>query len=241
MQEQSTRSVVMSALSRLQAVSHIALEREDRYWIAYNAFVLGFSLCRKMMTHGHTLRVMEHMMWCVVCMESSVPLMACKYLPLRTDFYVAIAHCYYFIKHHNEAERFARRALDKVNELAKLECASSSDPTPGSELIFKEATMKLGVLVFKTCIFESHKKVKVTFKSKTRPSLKELLQLSTPRSSTEKMLGEMFSSPSGQFLAILETLSDLSRRSLERGPPPIMLDLDHDTLNNVYMVSLSHF
>lgn len=235
-QEQSTRSIVMSALSQLQAVSHIALVREDRYWIAYNTIVLSFSLCRKMMAHGHVLRVMEYLMWCVVCMESSVPLMACKYLPLRTDFYVAITHCYYFIKHRNEAERFARRALDKVSELSKLEHMSSSDPTPGSELIFREATIKLGVLVFKTSIFETHKKVRVSFKSKIRPSLKELLQLPTPRSSTEKMLGEMFSSHSGQFLAILETLTDLSRRSLDRGPPPAMLDLDHDTLNNVYMV-----
>lgn len=235
-QEQATRSIVMSALSHLQTVSHIALVREDRYWVAYNAFVLSFFLCRKMMAHGHVLRIMEHLMWCVICMESSVPLMACKYLPLRTDFYVAITHCYYFITHQNEAERFARRALDKVNELAKLERASLSDHTPGSELIFKEATMKLGVLVFKTCIFESHKRVKATFKSKTRLSLKELLQLPSPRSSTEKMLGEMFSNPSGQFLAILETLTDLSRRSMDRGPPPTMLDLDHDTLNNVYMV-----
>ena len=169
-------------------------------------------------------------------MESSVPLLATKYLKIRTNFYVLITQCYNLLDYHNEAEVFARRALDKVNELAQLEHQSSSKPTPGSDLIFKEATIKLEVLVFKRAVFVSHKKTKFPFKFKFHPSVKNLLQLTPPRTTTEKLLGEMFSSATAQFVAILETLTDMSRRSLDRGPPPTIANIEQETMADVYMV-----
>lgn len=169
-------------------------------------------------------------------MESSVPLLAAKYLKFRTSFYIVITQCYNLLNYHNEAEIFARRALDKVNELAQLQHQSSSKPTSGSQLIFREATIKLEVLVFKRSVFESHKKLKLPFKFKFQPSVKNLLQLTPPRTTTEKLLAEMFSSASAQFLAILETLTDTSRRALDRGPPPKLAKIDQETLADVYMV-----
>lgn len=189
-----------------------------------------------MIAHDHPLPTMEHLLWCVLAMESSVPLLATKYLKFRTNLYVIITQCYNHLGHRNEAELFARRALDKVNQLAQLEHHSSSKPTPGSELIFKEATIKLEVLVFKRSVFESHRKLKVPFKYKFHPSVRNLLAFTAPRTTTEKLLAEMFSSASAQFLAILETLADMSRRALDRGPPPKLPDIDHETLADVYMV-----
>ena len=170
-------------------------------------------------------------------MESSVPLLASRYLRLRTNIYVAISQCYYLMKQPNEAEMFARRGLDKVNELAQLERQSSSSVAPESVPVYAESTVKLGVLIFKKALFESHKKMKLPFKFKSHPGVRDLLQLPSPRSSTEKLLGEMFASSSAQFLAVLETLTEPSRRALHRGPPHPLLDMESDAMADIYIVS----
>ena len=169
-------------------------------------------------------------------MESSVPLMALKYLQLRVNFYVAVCQCYWDVRQPHHAELFARRGLGKVHELAQLEHQSSTEATDASELIFKEASVKLGVMVFKRSALETRKKTKSVFRPKVRPTIKDLLQIPSPRSPTEKLLFEMFSGQSAQFLAVLEFLSDSSRRPLEQAPPSPITELDHDTITDVYQV-----
>lgn len=192
------------------------------------------------MSKGHITKIIEYLVWCVVCMELSVPLMATNYLRLRTNFYVAVSQCYYYIQQPIQAEVFARRALDKVNELAKLEHQSASELTPESRLAFTEATVKLGILIFKRSVFESRKKVRVAFKFKVRPSIKDMLQAPHPRFPTEKLLYELFPGKLARFLAVLETLIDFTRRPLYQAPPPRLLgcDLDHDVVLDIYQVSL---
>ena len=55
-----------------------------------------------------------------------------------------------------------------------------------------------------------------------------------PRSPTEKLLEEMFTGVSTQFLAVLETLSDHKGRALTRCPPRPVSDLDEDTVTDVF-------
>ena len=169
-------------------------------------------------------------------MESSVPLMALKYLQLRVNFYVAVCQCYWDTRQPHSAELFARRGLSKVHELAQLEHQSSAQATDSSEIVFKEASIKMGVMVFKRSALESRKKTKSIFRPKVRPTIRDLLQIPSPRSSTEKLLCEMFSGHSAQFLTILEFLSDSSRRPLEQAPPSPITELDNDTVTDVYQV-----
>ncbi len=166
-------------------------------------------------------------------MESSVPLMASKYLNMRVNFYTAACSCYYSLKQPDEAELFARRGLDKVHELAQLEGTRTTQ-----ELAYHEASLKLGVIIFKRTVFVSRKKLRSGFRPKVRPSLHELLQASPPRSPTEKLAGEMFSGSAAIFMAILETLSDSSRRPLTKGPPtaPEGTELDQETITDIYQV-----
>ena len=172
-------------------------------------------------------------------MESSVPLMASKYIRVRVNLYIAVCQCYNDLHLPQQAELFARRGLNKVHELAELESSSASEPTETSELVYREVSVKLGVIVFKRSVFVSRKKIKPGFRPKVRPTIKELLQLPSPRSPTEKLLSDMFTGLSGQFLAILETLSDSSHRLLQEGPPPspIGTDLDQETITDVYQVN----
>lgn len=58
------------------------------------------------------------------------------------------------------------------------------------------------------------------------------------RSPTEKLLVEMFSGVSAQFLAVLETLTESWRRPLNQAPPSIVPDLDQETVLDIYQVSV---
>lgn len=58
------------------------------------------------------------------------------------------------------------------------------------------------------------------------------------RSPTEKLLVEMFSGVSAQFLAVLETLTESWRRPLNQAPPSTVPDLDHETVLDIYQVSV---
>ena len=125
--------------------------------------------------------IFNFLLWASVCMEYCVPLMTVEYLQLRGNLYTAVCQCYYAFAQPLQAELFARRGLDKVHKLAQMEHQNSNEPNTSSILIFKEATVKLGVLVFKRSVFESHKTNKASFRSRVRPDLKDLLQVPSPR------------------------------------------------------------
>lgn len=89
-------------------------------------------------------------------MESCVPLMTVKYLPVRTTLYTSTCACYYAIQQPLQAEvrllyfdvindptfqLFARRSLDKVHQLAQIEYLSSTSKS--SAVVFTEATIKV--------------------------------------------------------------------------------------------------
>ena len=218
---------------------YTALQREPLYWLVYNSVVLSYSFSRKMMSHGFSSKVVEYLIWASVCMESSVPLMAVKYLQLRASLYVAVCQCYYDMRQPHQAELFARRGLDKIHELAKLEHQSSSEATQSSVRVFREASVKLGVMVFRYSVVESRKKTKSIFRPKVRPTIRDLLQQPSPRSPTERLLLELFPSQAAQFLAILEALADSSRRPLDQSPPNPVTELDQDTVTDIYQVCIS--
>lgn len=172
---------MLSALQSLQCVTQVALQRETHYWLVYNGVVLIYTIGRRMMSRGYSDKVLEYLLWGAVCMESSVPLMAVRYLQLRASLYTAVCQCYYDIREPHQAELFARRGLDKVHELAQLEHQSSSEATESSEEVFREVSLKLGVMVFKRSVLESRKKSKSVYRPKVRPTIRDLLQLPTPR------------------------------------------------------------
>ena len=102
-------------------------------------------------------------------MESTVPLLAVKYLQWRATLYTAVCQCYFDCKagqhgevkvhtHHKHfntfltrtngllcvsLQEFARRALTKINELSQLEAMSSHKESKEVEEIFRYATVKV--------------------------------------------------------------------------------------------------
>ncbi|XP_033102653.1 cilia- and flagella-associated protein 54-like isoform X3 [Anneissia japonica] len=254
---QNTESVCkcLKLLAFLRLITQIVLHREPLCWLVYNGTIHIYSVSRLMMTLGHSSKVLEYLLWACMCMENSVPLLTVRYLPWRTTLYTAVCQCYYDCKAGVQAESFARRSLAKVNELSQLEKISSSVCSPEIDTIFRQAAVKLGVMVYKRIVFDTRKRPKGLLRPKTRSNIKDAQSptaevrvmtivasdgrliwhktskqrlddlfkkpgsLPWPRTSVEKLLADMFEGSSAQFLALLDTLSDSTRRTLLTSPP----------------------
>ncbi|CAI7994017.1 Cilia- and flagella-associated protein 54 [Geodia barretti] len=228
-----TVSQVLSLLRQLQSCSQACLQREAHYWLAYNSVLLTYSISRCLLSTGKVSAALQPLLWASVCTESSVPLLTLRYLRLRVDIYTAVCQCYFQLKEPRHAELFARRGLEKVHQLALLEHQSSSAATEASERVFHEATLKLGVVVFRRSVLESRLTRKTVFRPKKRPTIKELLQQLFPRSPTEKLLVELFPGDAARFLAVLEALAEPCRDPLAKGLPRPITNLDADTTADV--------
>ncbi|XP_078786741.1 cilia- and flagella-associated protein 54 isoform X3 [Oryzias latipes] len=206
---QKGRCKLLHVLNFIRIMMQAFQQHDHLSWHIYNGSSLIYNICRYLMTMNCSAEALEYLLWASISVELSVPLMTAKYLPLSVTLYCAVCHCYYDNQAGTKAEEFARRALGKINERAEEDTATSIE----AQRAYKEASIKLGALVFKRAVFESRRP-----KYKTRIQAKNSLKDFTspwPRTSTEKLLTSMFDSCAGQFLAILEALWDSSARPLQ--------------------------
>ncbi|XP_036106722.1 cilia- and flagella-associated protein 54 [Molossus molossus] len=219
MKLQNKESVIqcLHILSSLRLIMQVALPQEHLCWIIFNGTIYIYTICRKLMIIGQSSKALEYLLWASTCMESSVPLLSVRYLTWRATLYTAVCQCYYDCQAGLHGEAFARRALGKIDDLGQLELMSSSQPE-ASRKYYREATIKMAVMIFKRGVFESRRKNKSFFRPKIRINLREIQTLPWPRTITERLLDEMFDSTASRFLAVLEALSDSNRRTLQTGP-----------------------
>ncbi|XP_065793289.1 cilia- and flagella-associated protein 54 isoform X5 [Muntiacus reevesi] len=208
----------LQILSSFRLIMQVALPQEHLCWIIFNGTIYIYTICRKLMIRGHSSKALEYLLWASICMESSVPLLSVRYLTWRATLYTAVCQCYYDCQAGVHGEAFARRALAKIDELRQLELMSSSQPQEESREYYREATIKMAVMIFKRGVFESRRKNKSFFRPKIRVNIKEAQTMPWPRTVTEKLLEELFDSTASRFLAVLEALSDSNRRILQTGP-----------------------
>ncbi|XP_021564490.1 cilia- and flagella-associated protein 54-like, partial [Carlito syrichta] len=208
----------LHVLSSLRLILQAALPQEHLCWIVFNGTVHIYTICRKLMARGQSSKALEYVLWASMCMESSVPLLALRHLAWRATLYVAVCQCYYDCQAGIHGEAFARRALAKIDELRQLDLMSSSHSCEEYRRHYREATIKMAVMIFKRGVFESRRKSKALFRPKMRINLREAQSLSWPRTTTERLLDEMFDSAAARFLAVVEALSDSGRRTLQTGP-----------------------
>ncbi|XP_075789877.1 cilia- and flagella-associated protein 54 isoform X3 [Pelodiscus sinensis] len=219
LQNQESLQMCFSILSFLRLIMEVTLPQEHLCWLIYNGTIYIYTICRHLMSVGQSAKVLEYLLWASICMESSVPLLAVHYLTWRTTLYTAVCYCYYDCQASINGEVFARRGLSKIDELKQLDSMSSSPQNPETKKVFREATIKMAVMVFKRAVYESRRKPKGFFRPKLRVNLKDTQNLPWPRTVTERLLTEMFDGTAAHFLAILEALSDSNRRVLRPAPP----------------------
>ena len=212
---------LLKVMDDFRSLTQHLIPHERYCWLVFNGTVHMYQIGKLLVDRGHTAQTLQYMVWCCVCMESVIPLMTLKFLSWRGTLYSAVCQCYLDLNQTHAAEMFSRRALQKIHQLAKVEEQSMSEATPQSEAIFREVTMKLSAIIFKRVVFESRRPKKVVHRPKTRQNLKELQLLPFPRTASEKLVTDMFEGGASQFLALLEALSDPSRRiCLSAHPKP---------------------
>uniref|UniRef100_A0A8C3U2M6 Uncharacterized protein n=1 Tax=Catharus ustulatus TaxID=91951 RepID=A0A8C3U2M6_CATUS len=193
LQNQESLQTCLNVLTSLRLTMQVALPQENLCWLIYNGSIF------------------------IICMESSIPLLSVHYLTWRATLYTAVSQCYFDCQADIHGEIFARRGLIKIDEVKQLEDISSLKHTETAK-IFREATLKMAVMIFKRAVYVSRGK-----SSSVRPEPKvnprKAVNLSWPRTTTERLLVEMFDGAAAQFLAILEALSDRKRNLFPPHPP----------------------
>nr|XP_055046418.1 cilia- and flagella-associated protein 54-like isoform X2 [Misgurnus anguillicaudatus] len=210
---------MLSILGILRILMQAVLPHESLSWILYNGSLHMYDICRFLMSVGLTSEVLEYLIWACTCLETSIPLLTADFLPWRATLYCAVCECYFHDQAGVQAEVFAQRALGKLSELAKLEEETGCPLSSETRQAYRNATIKLAVMVFKHLVYEHRRKPKGLFRPKQKINLKEQQQAPWPRTPTGRILMEMFKSPAAQFLAVLEALQDTSVRPLQTGMP----------------------
>ncbi|NXG95255.1 CFA54 protein, partial [Loxia leucoptera] len=218
LQNQESLQTCLNALTSLRLTMQVALPQENLCWLIYNGTIHIYTICRHLMVMGHSAKVLEYLLWASICMESSIPLLSVHYLTWRATLYTAVSQCYFDCQASIHGEIFARRGLIKIDELKQLEDISSSLERAETEKIFREATLKMSVMIFKRAVYESRRNPN-SFRRESKVNPRKAVNLSWPRTATERLLVAMFDCAAAQFLAILEALSDPSRNLLPPHPP----------------------
>ncbi|XP_078410764.1 cilia- and flagella-associated protein 54 [Cetorhinus maximus] len=208
-----------SILKFLRLIMQVALPKEQLCWLIFNGTIHIYTICRHMMVLALYAKAFEYILWAAICMETSFPLSTVRYLRWRATLYTAVCQCYYDCESDILAETFARRALGKISELSQMETLGSSPQTPEVAKAFREATVKVSVMIFKRAVIESRRKPKGILRPKQKTNYKESQNLPWPHNATEYLLAEMFPGSAAQFLAITEALSSGNRRVLQTRPP----------------------
>ncbi|XP_051780337.1 cilia- and flagella-associated protein 54 isoform X2 [Erpetoichthys calabaricus] len=217
LQNEQSINKVISILTFLRVTTEALLPIEKLCWLLYNGTLHIYVISRHLMAVGYSAKALDFLLWASMCTETSVPLLSVGYLPWRALLYTAVCQCYYDCQADLQAEVFARRSLGKISELSELHGQSASQPSPKEEKIFREATIKMAVMVFKRAVCESRRKPKGLFRPRQRSVIKDMFVIPWPRTGTERLLVEMFEGSAAQFLAVIEALWDSSRRVLQTG------------------------
>ncbi|XP_028322438.1 cilia- and flagella-associated protein 54 isoform X3 [Gouania willdenowi] len=187
-------------------------KHKDLYNYIYDGSAHIYNICRYLMTMKCGAQALEYLLWASISLERSIALIGAKYLPLSVTLYCAVCHCYYDNHGGPQAEEFARRALRKIHEIAKREEQKKEPATKDIQRVFKEASVKLGAMIFKRAVFESRRRRP---NSMLRRTLKDVPKGQWPCTPTERLLTKLFHCNPGHFWGILEALRDSTADPLQ--------------------------
>ncbi|KAM6907603.1 cilia- and flagella-associated protein 54 [Xenentodon cancila] len=193
-------------------------QHEHLSWQIYNGSVHIYNICHYLMTMQCSAQALEYLLWASISLELSISLMIAKCLPLIVTLYCAVCQCYYDNHAEGQAKDFAKRALGKIHDLAKLEDQSEIPATRETQRAYKEASVKLGAMIFKQAVFETRRRL-LRLSSKSKRTLRGITNALRPPNETERMLTDLFDCSAAQFLSILEALWDSTTRPLQTKMP----------------------
>ncbi|XP_068186553.1 cilia- and flagella-associated protein 54 [Antennarius striatus] len=216
---QSGLCKLLRVLNFIRITMQAFQQHEHLYRQLYNGSLHIYTICRYLMTMSCSEQALEYLLWSSISLELSFPLMTAQHLPWIVTLYCAVCQCYYDNQAAAKAEEFAKRALDRINELAQTEELNDGPATRETQRAYKEASIKLAAMMFKRAVFETRRHPKPPIRIKVKITLKDIPSGPWPRTKTERMLMSLFDNSAAQFLGILEALSESSSRPLETRLP----------------------
>lgn len=234
--QKSTVDAMIGACLVMQQTMQVAQLDESIAWLVYNGTVFMYKVARQLLPAGYAARCLQFVLWSVVLLES-IPLLATvKYLPWRVQLYTTACQCYFEIRHPSVIT-LAQRCIARIAELERLESLSSSADSD-SEFVFEQARASIALVVFRHEVWHNrrrrfnsevprHRGVWVADTMATPPEW--------PRSYVEDMLLKQFQTSDQRLLAVVESLANNQRRTLQpctlfSNDSPENFTVDRDTL-----------
>ncbi|EDV29741.1 uncharacterized protein TRIADDRAFT_52451 [Trichoplax adhaerens] len=161
------------------------------------------------------------------------------FLLKEKQYQMAFSLCYSrYLKLHHNAELFAKRGISKINDLIQLEQMSALGVSISNDQIFKEALMKMNLMIFRRICIDSRRKSKGQLRPRLKQNLSDIKNQAWPRTLTERLINDTFIGSSAHFLAVLEGLQYHShRRTLHIGS--VSFDADEfEVYNELFYAGL---
>ncbi|XP_061596722.1 cilia- and flagella-associated protein 54-like [Cololabis saira] len=178
----------------------------------YEGLAHIYNICRHLMTMECSAQALKYLLWASISLETSPSLMTANCLPLIVTLYCAVCQCYYDNHAEGQAKHYAKRALEKIHELEQLEGKSEIPATRETQRAYREASVKLTIMISKQAVFE-------TRPDQSKKTLRGITKVVRRPNETDRVLTDLFDCGAAKFLGILEALSDSTTRPLQTKIP----------------------
>eukprot|EP00474_Spongospora_subterranea_P003163 CRZ03621.1 hypothetical protein [Spongospora subterranea] len=92
-------------------------DSESLCWIIHNGSIHLHNMSQILLLQGHTRDVIPYINWCILAMETCLPLCSPTYLSWRITLYSSVASAFFQLNDFQAISAVIERALKKVNEL----------------------------------------------------------------------------------------------------------------------------
>eukprot|EP01012_Entosiphon_sulcatum_P060656 TRINITY_DN8573_c0_g1_i1.p1 TRINITY_DN8573_c0_g1~~TRINITY_DN8573_c0_g1_i1.p1 ORF type:complete len:2780 (-),score=471.16 TRINITY_DN8573_c0_g1_i1:3-8342(-) len=137
-------------MQSIQAAMNLALPfSEELYFIVYSCTIFLYDCCLVFMKGSHWKEAIFFVGWCILCLETSLPLLDAKFLFWRTRLYQAMCVCYENLGDILNARQVAQRLFNKVSFLRNVENSDVVPPPQSLQLALKQSLELSTLLCFK--------------------------------------------------------------------------------------------
>lgn len=89
-----TLSALVACQAQLKEGLAMVLPSEQLYWLTLNGTVFIYNLSKKLLAAGYVAQMLPFLLFCVKALEQHVIFSTAKYLPWRTQLYIALCYAY---------------------------------------------------------------------------------------------------------------------------------------------------
>lgn len=139
----------VACLHQLKDTLSLVLPLEQLYWLTLNGTLHIYNISKRLLTAGFVAQMLPFLIFCVKALQSHVIFSTAKYLPWRTQLYVALCYAYADVRAYDMAKQVVQEGLDKIDALIKLQKLDPVPAPPEVQAAYKTAKAMLCALRLK--------------------------------------------------------------------------------------------